>query len=289
MATETTVKDMSAYYKSPDLVAKRSQACKWNQAFREIEPCTIQEKAGLFKGTRSAIPQNWNPTGSDPLPSVDLLHELKEICPNACLFTIIPKLDEEETDSASEDENDDVFPRLLCTLYEEPFSNLRGNSLSSYIPSLWIKYHVTQDQIANLEKQTRSQSISNLWYRHREGRITASKVHDVVHMLPSTNPTKLVSRIMGYSNCDLSKVPSVKYGMDNESSARDWYASEMRTLHPNFSCRESGFNVYKAKPFLGASPDGNKLSPGRSSLRKKTLLQMPLTNVVHARKKLMVA
>ena len=121
---------------------------------------------------------------------------------------------------------------------------------------LWTRYQVTDQQITKLEEQTRSQSISNLWYRHREGRITASKVHDVVHMLPSTDPSNLVCRILGYSSSDLSKVPAVKYGLDNESSAREWYASEMRALHPNFSCRENGFYICKMKLFLGASPDG---------------------------------
>ena len=61
---------------------------------------------------------------------------------------------------------------------------------------------------------------------------------------------------MGYSSNDLSSIPAVKYGVDNEQNARDWYAKQMRSLHQNLSCRESRFYVCQSNPFLGASSDG---------------------------------
>eukprot|EP00794_Sanderia_malayensis_P002038 gene2038-2317_t len=79
--------------------------------------------------------------------------------------------------------------------------------------------------------------------------------HDVVHMLPSTDPSNLVCRILGYNQRDLSKVPAIKYGLDNEAFVRDWYMDEMELLHNNFNCRESCFYTSKTEPYLGASPE----------------------------------
>ena len=135
-------------------------------------------------------------------------------------------------------------------LYEEKFSSLEGSQLASYVESLWAKHRISEQQMDNLGKQTRSQSINKLWHKHREGRITASKVHNVVHRLPSTDPSNLVCRILGYNNPDLSKVPDIKYGLDNESFARNWYSDKMQLLHENFTCRESGFCISKTEPFL---------------------------------------
>ena len=210
----------------------------------------------MFQGSHKAIRESHNPTGFDPLPSVAMLKDLKDICPDACLFGIIPKLDSEETDTASEDESESKFPQLLQSLFEEKFSCLEGNELALYIQSFWARYRISKQQINVLEEHTRNQSISELWHRHREGRITASMVHDVVHRLPTTDPSNTVCRILGYNNHNLSNVPAIKYGLDNESFARDWYSDEMELVHDNFTCRKSGFCISQSEPFLGASPDG---------------------------------
>ena len=95
------------------------------------------------------------------------------------VFCINPRLDSEETDTAFEDECFGAFPDLLDGFFEERFCSLEGGQLASYVQSLWARKKVTSQQIINLEKQKRSQSASKLWYKHREGRITASKKHDI--------------------------------------------------------------------------------------------------------------
>jgi hypothetical protein len=77
-------------------------------------------------------------------------------------------------------------------------------------------YVITDKQSRNLEKATRDQSISTLWYQHRNGRITASKGHDVLTLSPTTSQQNLVKRIMGYNSYDLSKKDAVKWGLDTE-------------------------------------------------------------------------
>ena len=168
------------------------------------------EQTELIQGSHKAIRESHNPTGFDPLPSIAMLKDLKDISPDACLFGIIPKLDGEETDTALEDESDSKFPELLQSLFEKEVSCLEGNELALYIQSLWAQYRISKQQINVLEEHTRNQSASELWHRHREERITASMVLDVVHRLPTSDPSNTVCRILGYNNHDLSYIAAKK-------------------------------------------------------------------------------
>ena len=49
-------------------------------------------------------------SAKEPIPPVSKLQELKVACPNSVFFDMINKLDPEDTDSASEDEDE------ICTL-----------------------------------------------------------------------------------------------------------------------------------------------------------------------------
>ena len=118
-----------------------------------MQPSTIEEKMELFKGAHKSTRKTDSPNGSDPLPTDDQLHSLKGICPDACLFSIIPKLDS-DTDTASEGEIEGAFPPLLASLYEEPFSDIQDEELDRYVKTVWMRYHVTGEQIEMLEKQT---------------------------------------------------------------------------------------------------------------------------------------
>ena len=151
---------------------------------------TVEERMKLLTGVHKSTLKTYRPSGSDPLPTDDQLRSLTEIYPDACLFSIIPKLDI-DTNTASEDEIEDEFPPLLASLFEGPFSDIHGEELDRYVKTLWMQYHVTGPQTEMLEKQAKVQSISELWHKHREGRITASKVYDVAHRLPSTDPSNV--------------------------------------------------------------------------------------------------
>eukprot|EP00794_Sanderia_malayensis_P007585 gene7585-8425_t len=98
-----------------------SEACNWNATFKdELKPLTIAEQPFLFQDNHNTIQEIHNPTGFYPLPSIGELKALKAICPDACFFGSIPKLDSEETDSASEDECDGV-PAIKYGLDKEAF------------------------------------------------------------------------------------------------------------------------------------------------------------------------
>lgn len=190
-----------------------------------------------------------------PLPSQEILEKLKLVCPKSVFFDLVPKLNPEETDSASEGEDEFHVMEPLTSLQIEN-SNLSGHELEQKCKEVFDSIHVTSDQVKELELRTREQSVCKLWFEHRHGRITASKFHDVIVRRDLTPPDNLVSIIMGYNQYDLSNKKEVKWGVDHEDVARKAYINRMAASHNNFSCRLSGFVVDDKKPFLGASADG---------------------------------
>ena len=53
------------------------------------------------------------------LPDLSVLQKLKLACPKAVFFDTIPKLDPEETDSASENEDELQLPEPITSLFNE--------------------------------------------------------------------------------------------------------------------------------------------------------------------------
>ena len=177
------------------------------------------------------------------------------ICPKSVFFDLIPKLDPEETDSASEGEDELHVLQPITSLRIEN-CNLSGHGLEQKCKKVFDSMEVKTDQVKELELRTREQSVCKLWFSHRHGRITGSKFHDVIVRRDSTPPDNLVSAIMGYNQYDLSKKKEVRWGVDHEDVARKAYIDRMTASHNNFSCRLAGFVVDDKKPFLGASADG---------------------------------
>ena len=82
--------------------------------------------------------------------------------------------------------------------------------------------------------------------------MTASVFHDV--FTHKEDASALVSRYLKPN--DVSTLPAIKWGVANESTARDAYAQQMSHTHVSFECRISGLVVHPLYPCLGASPDG---------------------------------
>ena len=191
-----------------------------------------------------------------PLPYLSVLKKLKLACPKAVFFDTIPKLDPEETDTASENEDELQLPEPITSLFNEENLMLNPQELKDKCSETMTRLNYTKEQIENLEKKTRNQTISSLWYEHRKGRITASKAHRILVKKDSTPPNNLLCSIMGYSAIDISGKEQIKWGIDNEDRAREKYVEFKKGKHENFSCRLSGFLIDEKKSFLGASADG---------------------------------
>ena len=129
--------------------------------------------------------------------------ELKEIHQEAAVFTLKEEdLSSDQTDTASEDESDtDELPEPLTHHFD--ISNLdlnkeglleKGQELATKLPMEYLPA-----ALLALERATRGQSESPAWKEHRAGRITASRAKKLYILCSSTDPTRLIGEIMGYS------------------------------------------------------------------------------------------
>lgn len=105
------------------------------------------------------------------------------------------------------------------------------------------------NQRRELQEKTKDQRECQLWKDERRKRLTASNFGRVFKARSNNTKLRLIKEIL--HGDDISNVPSIKYGIQNESVAIKLY--ERRT---NLSVSKSGLVVHKDFPFLAASPDG---------------------------------
>ena len=79
---------------------------------------------------------------------------------------------------------------------------------------------ITPEEAAYLEESTRLQAQSLLWFEHRMGWITASKLLAVKHTSLDPPPVSLVKQIMERSTIS-AYVPALQWGIHNEDAARE--------------------------------------------------------------------
>ncbi len=93
---------------------------------------------------------------------------------------------------------------------------------------------------------TEQQSATVAWQHQRKFRITASSFQDF-----HRNPSLLTYNKLWAREKDISSLPSVKWGLQSESTARKNFEEQC-----NMAVEICGLFVSKLKPWIGASPDG---------------------------------
>ena len=105
-----------------------------------------------------------------------------------------------------------------------------------------------------IEKETREQSNSPLWFQHRRARITASKCYRVAVMRPSTSLTKAIKEIL-YSKVKPTR--EMKEGLEKEPEIiAEYIQHQINAGHVGLKVSKCGLLVSEAEGFLGANPDG---------------------------------
>ncbi|XP_041472362.1 uncharacterized protein LOC121421662 [Lytechinus variegatus] len=112
---------------------------------------------------------------------------------------------------------------------------------------------VTKEEIDKVEKATEEQADSVVWHDQRAGRITASRVYDVLHT-NQEKPAKSVLLNITNPNMTPIKTASLKYGRENESKVLEEYARTSR--HDDLKIAHSGLRLDAERHWLGASADG---------------------------------
>ena len=148
-----------------------------------------------------------------------------------------------------------IIPKPLTTLYKPEYLELSYHQLLSQCEVVFNDYSVTGDMARNVEKHTRGQALSKIWFQHRAGRVNASKLKAAV----STNmaqPSRSLIKALSYPESNHFKSEATSWGYDHEKSAITAYTTQEGKINTlNFPISKSGLVIYPSHSFMGASPD----------------------------------
>ena len=147
--------------------------------------------------------------------------------------------------------NTSVFPDLPIGEYQPFRSDNIDPQFKNFISKLEFCY--------GLEKETRSQTNSELWWKARRFRLTASKFGEIAKRKTNEHQ-KFIDRLTEKSN-ELNLPASLKYGRENESVAIEKYCKYMANIGHKVTVLPCGLVVRPDLPFLGGSPDGKIIDP----------------------------
>ena len=112
---------------------------------------------------------------------------------------------------------------------------------------------IKPEKIRQIERDTKDQSRSALWYAVRRYHITASVFGRVYKRLPSTPPDSLVKELLHPKQFSTK---ATDWGRQREPLALKAYVEHQAGVgHVGLLAVNAGFVVCEAHPFLGASPD----------------------------------
>jgi len=178
-----------------------------------------------------------------------LLNALHKVYPSAAVFSVVPGYQPVRSPICSPP----LIPKPLTSLYDPKYSKMAEAQFRMAVQS--VKIEVSDGEAEYLEKATKGQTSSSLWYDHRVGRITASQIGKVVKCAETKFPTSIVNSIMQYKNLN-PYIPALKWGRQNEENARQDYKVDMMKNHVDFEVHTAGLLISSKYPFLGATPDG---------------------------------
>ena len=175
-------------------------------------------------------------------------HALSQCRSKPVILSIVPPYDEKFKPVSLTEK----FPPLLTELYDPRNLEMHYAELLNHCKNIELK--VTPEQQINVEMETRTQHQSKKWFNFRSGRITASKVHAVVHTNENM-PSQSLIRSICYPESSNFKSAATTWGCCNEDTALNEYKNIMQDHHENFQVSKCGLFISVENPFMGASPD----------------------------------
>ena len=189
------------------------------------------------------------------------LAELRELSPNAAIFTSFPSSERDQPASdygtvTAEENEDSLLPEPLTSLSDYNTINMKGVLLQEFAVKKSSGYEscFSQDLCDRLTEIKISQSLSNVWRLHRVGRITASNFYDVIHCKSGKSKT-LLNKLMNYVGVP-PNLPSLVYGREIEAVAKKNYTDLVKKYHESLMVYSTGLHINVKYPHYGASPDG---------------------------------
>ena len=117
--------------------------------------------------------------------------KLKLANPKAVVLSVIPRYSKSFIPVSCTNK----FPISLSTLYKPEYLNLSYDLLLRECEKVFDSLVVTKEQAVDLEKETRKQSMSRLWFHYRACRITASKFKSAACTDPAQPSQSLIKAI----------------------------------------------------------------------------------------------
>ena len=186
-------------------------------------------------------PENFRGSASSRLPK--LLNQLKG--EQLCISLLL-------------DPQYQVKPSQQPSAHNIPDASQLKDTIAAFKKSL----ELTCDQTREIERSTRDQRNSPLWFNVRRHRITASFFGSVISRKPTTPPDSLVIRIIQPKHFS---TPATVYGIEKEECAiREYVTYQHNHGHPDLVVTASGVIINPLWSFLGASPDGAVYDPVNS-------------------------
>ena len=147
------------------------------------------------------------------------------------------------------------FSPLISDFVDTSCFNLPYDELLVKCREVKSSINVSKEQSLIAEKETHNQSQSNKWFKLRSGRITASRLHAVLHT-NSSKPSQSLIKQLCYPEAFKFTSKATCWGCEHEKTAQELYVKSMSSCHENFQIRDSGVVISSDYPYLGASPDG---------------------------------
>ena len=141
-----------------------------------------------------------------------------------------------------------VFPASLLSLADPAYIGLQYGELLEICDN--ISFTVSPLMAEAVEKATRDQSGSRLWYTFRAGRVTASRMKQVCRT-SIVKPAKSLLKTICYPQSYRFSTVATRWGCDHEKVARDHYYRGMAEKHEGFTVEESGFVINPTWPHIG--------------------------------------
>ena len=132
-------------------------------------------------------------------------------------------------------------------------------SLKETVAAFKKSLDITPDRAREIERDTREQRMSSVWFSVRRYRLTASIFGAVLSHKADTPPDNLVLRIIQPKQFSSA---ATRYGIENEPVAvKQYIAHQNQHGHPDLIVSASGIFINTDYPYLGASPDGAVYDP----------------------------
>ena len=113
----------------------------------------------------------------------------------------------------------------------------------------------TVTQRTHLSEVTQAQSSSMTWYTQRAGRITATRVYDILHT-NKVSPAPSLIRDICSDEPSTARSDAMTWGNNHEDDAHADYTAWMTLQHTDIKVSKAGLTLDSTHPILAASPDG---------------------------------